>query len=135
MNPLLLAGAFAGMLAVACTGTPASPGTSPAGTVPGAGDVVARVCGTADGSLSNVADQLEGLDADTDTAQLQVTLGSLASDLSAMEVQPDQVVARDAAVTAIGEVQQALTDPNTLPEVGRTAAAALRTAEATLCPS
>jgi len=135
MTRLILVSLMAGALVVACGG--AGPGGSPGiPTVPaGGGAAQAELCSpSGDASLTGLADQLDGVDAGTDTAQLQIALGRVTANLSAVNVSGDLTTARDAALSALQQVQGALADPTTLPEVASSAVGALRQLESALCP-
>lgn len=131
MIRLLLASLFIAGLAVGCTG--AGPVVSPG--VPAEGDAArSALCSSSgDASLTGLADRLDLVDPNVDTAQLQLALGSVSANLGQLNVVADQATARDAAVTAVQQVQGALANPSTLPEVAASAASAMRQLDTSIC--
>ena len=85
------------------------------------------------GSLSKVADELDDLDANADTAQLQATLGTLLLNLQQLNVEEATKPIRDAAGTAVLALQDALRDPSKREDAAANAAAALRALETAAC--
>jgi hypothetical protein len=128
---------FAGLAAlavvlVACTAAPTGPGGTPA--VPGTDAARTALCDpTNEASLANLATQLETVNETTDTTELSTLIGTTMADLQSAQVDEGESIARDAAVTALGQLQTALADPNTRGAVATQAAAALRTAGNEIC--
>jgi hypothetical protein len=85
------------------------------------------------GSLSKVATELDNLDPNADTAQLQATLGTLLLNLQQLEVDETAKPIRDAAGTAVLALQSSLKDPSKRGEAATKAAAALRAVETGVC--
>lgn len=130
----LLCGVFAAVLfTAACTGTPGTGSGSPGLTIPpsAAGAAQAQLCSaTGDASLTGLATKLEGFDPATmDTTEFQVAAGVVATTLAALQVSAEQVVLRDAAVTAVQSVQGSTVDKATATQ----AATAIRALDTAIC--
>jgi hypothetical protein len=134
MNKLLGA-ATLGVVALVLAACGAVPGTPGGGTpVPGTDQARAALCDpTNEASLANLAAQLDGVDEATNTTELSTLIGTTMADLQSAQVDEGESIARDAAVTALGQLQTALADPNTRGAVATQAAAALRTAGNEIC--
>lgn len=127
----LLAGFFGAALVVACSGAPGAPPGAPGSP---AGDVaLEQLCGQDQASLGNIAGQLDQVDATTDTTPLSTTIGTAMSNLQGLTVEPAAQLARDAALTALQQVQSALADPATAAAAATEAAVAIRTLDAQIC--
>ena len=133
MNRLTL-GLFAATLIVAaCTGAPGiSPGIGGSPAVPGDA-ALTQLCGTDAASLSGVATEIEGMDASTDTTTLSTSIGTAISNLDNVNVDTNVQPTRDAAVTALQQLQAGIADPATREQLAGPAATALRSLAAQLC--
>jgi hypothetical protein len=131
-----LAGIFAASLVVAACGG-AAPGTSPgAGGTPGAGGgdaALAELCGTGDGSLSSITTELEQMDENTDATQLSTQMGTAMSNLENADVDEGATAARDAALTALQQLQAVINDPAARQQLSTQAAQAMRTLDSQIC--
>jgi hypothetical protein len=140
VNRLFLAALFAAAFVLAaCSGTPGTGGSprtgggSP-GTGGAAGDAALdALCGTGDASLSSIATQLDALEDDADTTQLNASLGEAISNLEDAEVDANASAAKDAATVALTQLQGALSDPATREQLATQAAQALRTLDTQVC--
>jgi hypothetical protein len=125
---------MATVLTVSCQPAPGGGGGTPA---PGGvdGDTArAALCDTgSQTSLANLATELEAMTDETDTTQITTAIGTTMADLQSAQLEGGQAVARDAAVTALGQLQTAISDPNTRGQAATQAAAALRTANTEIC--
>lgn len=134
MNRILtLSGVLiAAALTVSCAAVPGGGAQTP-GTVDG-DTARAALCDTGSAtSLGNLATELEAMTDETDVTQVTTAAGTTMADLQSAQLDAGQAVARDAAVTALGQLQTAISDPNTRGQVATQAAAALRTANAEIC--
>ena len=125
----LVCGVFAAMLIAGCSGVPGT--GSPTPTLPGANDALTQLCSaTGDASLTGLANRLDEFDPATmDPATFQVAAGAVAATLTTLQVSGEQIILRDAAVTAVQSVQGANVDKSTTTQ----AAVALRTLETAIC--
>ena len=126
----LIGGVLAALLLMACGTTPiGSPGaTVPASAVDAARNLLCADSG--DASLTGLATRLDQFDpATVDVAQFQVAAGTVATTLAQLNVTGEQVVLRDAAVTAVQSVQGADVDAETAAQ----AATAIRTLDTAIC--
>jgi len=122
--PALAAGLLCLLLLVGCTGMP----TGTAGQA-----ARAQLCNDSDpASLAGVAGQLDTIDTADPTA-LQTQLGTALANLQNLQLQPAEQPLRDAAATAIQQLQGLLSDPNARQEAARQAARALRLLHAEIC--
>lgn len=122
---------FALVLA-ACTAAPVGPGGTPA--VPGTDAARTSLCDPANESgLANLATRLDTVNETTDTTELSTLIGTTMADLQSAQVDESESIVRDAAVTALGALQTALSDPATRGAVATQAAGALRTAQNEIC--
>ncbi|HUG47916.1 MAG TPA: hypothetical protein VMP67_05835 [Candidatus Limnocylindria bacterium] len=122
------------LVAVLAPGCDAVPGDG--GTPGGVDSEAARaaLCDTAtDTSLGNLAAQVEAMTDETDPTAMGTAIGSTMADLQALRVEPGEAVPRDAAVTALGQLQGALSDGETRRRVATQAAYALRAAQMEIC--
>ena len=145
MNRLISAVAFyvtalfiAALFVVACTpatggGTPALGGSPQAtGELPAEGQAaLTRLC--QEDGLNSLATQLEAVDENTDTAPISTAIGTTMADLQSLQLEAGRMAIRDAAVTALSQLDAALSDPNTRGEIATQAAAALRSAQLEVC--
>ena len=139
----LIGGIFAAaLLAAACS---AGPGTSilPGGTTnpidtaalgSAAGNAKAALCdANSNTSLKSLATQVATVDPNADTTTLQTNLGTAATNLQQLQVTGEQSTLKDAAVTAIQQIQTALSNPTTLSETATQAVTALDALNTSLC--
>jgi hypothetical protein len=121
----------AAMFVAACT--PATGGTTPVpGDLPAGGQAaLTRLCG--EGNLNSLATQLDAVDENTDTSAISTAIGTTMADLQSLQLEAGQMAIRDAAVTALTQLDAALSDPATRAQVATQAAAALRSAQGELC--
>jgi hypothetical protein len=126
------------VFALACGG--GAPATSPGGGgatgSPPIGDAaLEELCGTGDASLTSIAGELDALDAqDTDTSALEASIGELMTNLEGLDAATGSTAARDAAVVALTQVQNTISDPAQREQLASQAAEALRTLETEICP-
>ena len=123
-----LAGALAAVLLtlslLGCAGVP----TGTAGQA-----ARAQLCNDSDPtSLTAVAGQLDAIDT-ADPTTLQTQLGTALGNLQSLQLDPADQAMRDAAATAIQQLQGLLSDPNSRREAARLAARALRLAHGQIC--
>jgi hypothetical protein len=85
------------------------------------------------GSLSKVASQLDKLDPKADTSQLQATLGTLLLNLQQLQVDATTKPTRDAAGTAVLQLQSSLNDSSKRQQAATNAASSLRAVETAVC--
>ena len=112
------------LLLLGCTGMP----TGTAGEA-----ARAQLCNDTDpASLAGIASQLDAIDT-TDTATLEVQLGTALANLQSLQLDPADRAMRDAAATAIQQLQGLLSDPNARQEAARQAARALRLLHGQIC--
>ena len=112
------------LLLVGCTGMP----TGTAGQA-----ARAQLCNDSDAaSLAGVAGQLDTIDT-TDPTALQTQLGTALANLQSLQLQPAEQPLRDAAATAIQQLQGLLSDANARQEAARQAARALRLLHGEIC--
>lgn len=129
---LFLSGVLSTAFLFGCTAAPGGP--SPALVEPGTGATLEQLCDENNQTgLNQLATQLEGVDENTDTSALTTAIGTTMADLQSAEVDEGERTVRDAAVTALGQLDTALADPNTRQAAASSAAGALRTAESQLC--
>jgi hypothetical protein len=122
-SPAALAALLA-LLFLGCTGIP----TGTAGQA-----ARAQLCNDSDPtSLAAVAGQLDAIDT-TDTTTLETQLGTALANLQSLQLDPADQALRDAAATAIQQLQGLLSDPNARREAARLAARALRLVHAEIC--
>lgn len=125
----------AAVFVAACGG--GAPGASPGrgGTTgsPAVDAALDTLCGTGDASLTSLATELDALDATTDTTQVSAAIGETMTALEDANVDASATTARDAAVTALQQLQGALSDPATREAVATQAAEALRTLDTQIC--
>lgn len=134
MNRLTLGLLSATLIVTACTATPGtSPGTDGSPALPGGDAALTQLCGTDAASLGGVATEIEGMDASTDTTTLSTSIGTAISNLDDVNVDTNVQPARDAAVTALQQLQAGLADPATRETLAGPAATALRSLETQLC--
>ncbi|MBA2555948.1 MAG: hypothetical protein H0V12_01150 [Chloroflexi bacterium] len=135
VNRITLGLLSATLIVAACTG--GAPGTSPrtggSPAVPGGDAALTQLCGTDTASLSGVATEIEGMDATTDTTTLSTSIGTAISNLDNVNVDTNVQPARDAAVTALQQLQAGLADPAPREQLAGPAATALRSLETQLC--
>lgn len=129
-RPLIgaLTGAFIGALLAAlllgCQGAP----TGSAGQA-----ARNQLCNDSDPtSLAAVATDLDSIDT-TDPTALEAALGTTLSNLESLQLEPAAQPLRDAAATAIQNLQGLLEDPNARQEAARLAARALRLVHTEIC--
>jgi hypothetical protein len=127
----ILCGVMAALLFTAACGT--TPGASGVPTVPAsvADAAKTQLCSaTGDASLSGLATKLDGFDPATmDASEFQVAAGAVATVLAQLQVSGDQVVLRDAALTAVQSLQGGTVDKNTATQ----AAVAIRALQTAIC--
>ncbi len=127
----LLCGVIAALLFTAACST--TPGASGVPTVPAsvAGAAKDQLCSaTGDASLTGLATKLDAFDPSTmDAADFQVATGAVAGALAQLQVTGDQVILRDAAVTAVQSVQGSSVDKNSATQ----AAVAIRALASAIC--
>jgi len=128
---MLLSGILAAALATGCSSVPGT-GGSP-GPVDGDAARTALCQSGSDTSLAGLATQLDGITDDSDTTQITTAIGTTMADLQSVQLDTGEAVVRDAAVTALGALQTAISDPTTRGQAAAQAAAALRTADTELC--
>jgi hypothetical protein len=135
MNRLMGGVIAAALVAVACsagavTGTPT---TNPqVSAAIGSAQTQLCVAGAQD-SLQSLAAQLANIDPNADTTPLQTNLGKAASNLNSLTVSAAQQPLKDAAVTAIQQVQAGLSNPQTVQQVATTSSSALTALATAIC--
>lgn len=130
-----LSGVLMGVAAVALAACTATPGTPGGGTpLPGTDQARAALCdANNEASLANLATQLDGVTETTDTTELTTLIGTTMANLQSTQVDEGETIVRDAAVTALGQLQTALADPATRGAIATQAAGALRAAQTEIC--
>lgn len=126
---LILSGILAAALLAGCTGVP---GGTP-GPVDGDTARAALCAAGSETSLTGLAGQLDTINDDTDTTQITTLIGTTMADLQSVQLDAGEAAVRDAAVTALGALQTAISDPNTRGQAATQAATALRAADAEIC--
>ncbi len=142
--------AIAGLLLVlaACgTAAPSVPGAGsganahpsvaiPSGANPSAlaSAAIGQLC-SKDGpaGLSTIAGELDKVGASTDTGPVEAKLGALLVGLQQLPVSGAATALRDAAGTAVLQLQTSIKDPAKRQDAAKKAAAALRVVESTVC--
>ena len=130
---LYVAALFAAALVVAAC-TPATGPATPAvpGDLPADGQAaLTRLCDQ--GDLNSLATQLDTVDENTDTSAISTAIGTTMADLQSLQLEAGQMAIRDAAVTALTQLDAALSDPAMRGQVATQAAAALRSAQTEVC--
>ena len=128
LNGLLVAALFAS----GCSGVPGAASPGPGG--PDSDSARAALCDEGnDTSLANLADQLDTINEDTDVTLISTAIGTTMADLQSAQLDAGEMIVRDAAVTALGQLQTAISDPATRGQAAITAAAASRAAETEIC--
>jgi hypothetical protein len=142
MNRLIGGMLAAALLAAACSAAPGGttlPGgaTNPIDTGAlgsAATDAKAALCDVnSNTSLKSLATQVATVDPNSDTTTLQTNLGTAATNLQQLQVTGEQSTLKDAAVTAIQQIQSALSNPTTLSETAMQAVTALDALNTSLC--
>ena len=142
MNRVFAAVLATTLLVVGCAGTASSsPGTSPLNSPLAASPSVDLAKAAHDqlcnpqggGSLSKIASQLDKLDPKADTSQLQASLGTLLLNLQQLQVDAASKPARDAAGTAVLQLQSSLNDASKREQAATNAASSLRAVETAVC--
>jgi hypothetical protein len=134
---LAVLSAFA-LIAGGCNGAPQ---VSPDAGSPGAGqspvanaDPLSQLCDPREpASLAAVATQLERPDDQTNVTELSNVLATTRANLEAVEVDDAVEQARQAAVTAIQQLQDAINDPEARAPLRTQTAVALRTIDSAAC--
>ncbi|HVM30983.1 MAG TPA: hypothetical protein VM305_09495 [Candidatus Limnocylindrales bacterium] len=131
---VLAALALAGSLTLgACAGAPATPGNGQTPGVPGGEEARAQLCGTGPNSLQNTATGLLGVNQDTDEAQVRELADQVRQPLNDLQVTGAEQTARDAASTALDQLEAAMANPATRQTAATGAAGALRSLHDVLC--
>jgi hypothetical protein len=84
-------------------------------------------------SLSTIAADLDKVDPNTNTTDIESKLGTLVTALQGAQVTDTTKPARDAAVTAVTQLQTKIKDPATRQDAAKKAAEAIRALSTALC--
>jgi hypothetical protein len=84
-------------------------------------------------SLASIAGELDKVGADTDTTAIESKLGALVTGLQGMQVSDAAKPIRDAAVTAVIQLQTSIKDPAKRQDAAKKAADAIRAAKPAIC--
>jgi hypothetical protein len=99
-----------------------------------AGDARTALCDpSSDTGLKGLSTQIAAVDPNSDTTALQTNLGTAATNLQGLQVTGAQTTLKDAAATAIQQIQSALSNPSTLSETKANAVTAIDALYASLC--
>jgi hypothetical protein len=116
---------------VTTSGPPLGSGALPTNLVSAAVD---QLCSDQDpASLSQLATDLDAVDTDTDTSDVESTVATVLGNLQRLETDATSRTVRDAAVVALEQLQTAIKDPQARENAVKGAVDALRAADAALC--
>ena len=124
------------LLLAACNSATASllPGASGVNPSAIASAALGTLCTDSDpASLSTIAGQLDTVDTTTDTTAIETSLATLVTSLKGAQVDAAKTPIRDAAVTAITQLQTSIKDPATRKEAATKAAVAIRALDTAAC--
>lgn len=140
MNRLLTGLCALALLVAGCGPAPiTSPGLSNDSSARAQASALAKtaheqLCNTKDpAGLSKLATQFDALDAKADTTQVQAALGALLVNLQHLHVDATTQPTRDAAGTAVLQLQNSLKSPTKREQAATNAASALRAVERAVC--
>ena len=103
--------------------------------IAGASAAIDQLCDDQDpASLSMVAAELDKVDSSTtDTSDIETRLGTLKTNLQDAEMDTTATPLRDAASTAVTQLQTSIKDPKTRQDAAKKAAEALRAVDSQVC--